>query len=106
MIAWRLISECVPANTFFQLKVASMVKHELLREEGILIIRPEGSLEASDFQNIAQEIDPYIEAKGGITWSDDRCRVIPWLEGFCGAGGTLAIREEPPSEHRKNCCRK
>ena len=43
-----------------------MVSHELLRDEGILIIRPEGSLAASDFQNIAQEIDPYIEANGKL----------------------------------------
>ena|SRR5215475_15328403 len=43
-----------------------MLNHELLRDEGILIIRPEGSLEASDFQAIAQEIDPYIEAHGKL----------------------------------------
>lgn len=43
-----------------------MVNHELLRDEGILVIRPEGSLEASDFQTIAQEIDPYIEAHGKL----------------------------------------
>ena len=43
-----------------------MVNHELLRDEGILIIRPEGSLEASDFQRIAEEVDPYIEATGRL----------------------------------------
>ena len=43
-----------------------MIDHELLREEGILVIRPEGSLEAADFQNIAHEIDPYIEANGKL----------------------------------------
>src|SRR5262245_2466240 len=43
-----------------------MVNYELDREEGILIIRPEGSLEASDFQKIAQEVDPYIEANGKL----------------------------------------
>ena len=43
-----------------------MVNHELLRDEGILIIRPEGSLQASDFQKIAQEIDPYIESHGKL----------------------------------------
>ena len=43
---------------------ATMVDHELLRDEGILVIRPEGSLEAADFQEIAQEIDPYIKANG------------------------------------------
>jgi len=36
----------------------AMVKHELLRTEGILVIQPEASLEASDFQKIAQELDP------------------------------------------------
>ena len=43
-----------------------MVNYELLRDEGILIIRPEGSLEASDFQKIAQDVDPYIEANGKL----------------------------------------
>ena len=43
-----------------------MINYELLRDAGILIIRPDGALEASDFQNIAQEIDPYIEANGKL----------------------------------------
>jgi len=43
-----------------------MVTSELLRDEGILVIRPEGSLEAADFQRIAHEIDPYIEANGKL----------------------------------------
>jgi hypothetical protein len=44
----------------------AMVTYELLRPEGILVIRPEGSLEASDFEKIAQEVDPYIEASGKL----------------------------------------
>lgn len=43
-----------------------MVHYELLREEGILILQPEASLEASDFQNIAQAVDPYIESNGKL----------------------------------------
>ena len=43
-----------------------MVEHELLRTEGILILRPEGRLEAADFEKLAQEIDPYIEANGNL----------------------------------------
>ena len=43
-----------------------MVTHELLVADGILIIRPESSLEAADFQRIAKEIDPYIEANGKL----------------------------------------
>src|SRR5262245_42564322 len=43
-----------------------MVNSELLKDDGILIIRPAGSLEAADFQKIAQEVDPYIEANGKL----------------------------------------
>jgi len=43
-----------------------MLNHELLRREGILIVRPEGRLEATDFQRVSQEIDPYIEANGKL----------------------------------------
>jgi hypothetical protein len=44
----------------------SMVHFELLKVEGILIIRPEAPFEATDFQRLAQEIDPYIEANGKL----------------------------------------
>jgi stage II sporulation SpoAA-like protein len=43
-----------------------MVDFELLRSDGILIIRPKGSLEAGDFQRISQEVDPYIAANGKL----------------------------------------
>jgi hypothetical protein len=43
-----------------------MVDYELLRAEGILILRPKDTLEASDFAKLAQEIDPYIEANGKL----------------------------------------
>lgn len=43
-----------------------MVEYELLRTVGLLILRPKGRLEASDFEKIAQEIDPYIEANGKL----------------------------------------
>lgn len=43
-----------------------MVNYELLREDGILVIHPESSLEAADFQRIANEVDPYIAANGRL----------------------------------------
>ena len=41
-----------------------MIKHQLLRDQGILIVTPEGPLESADFEKLAQEVDPYIEEKG------------------------------------------
>lgn len=43
-----------------------MVTHQLLRDEGILIISPKAPLEAADFQEVAREVDPYIEEKGSL----------------------------------------
>ena len=38
-----------------------MLTHELLRDEGILILRPQGPLQAGDFTSLATVVDPYLE---------------------------------------------
>ena len=38
-----------------------MVHHELLRERGVLILKPEGVLEAENFVTLAGILDPCIE---------------------------------------------
>ena len=38
-----------------------MISFELLRDEGILVVEPQGTLEASDFAALTREVDPYIE---------------------------------------------
>ena len=43
-----------------------MIKHELLREQGILIVTPEGPLEKTDFEAIALKVDAYIEENGQL----------------------------------------
>ncbi len=43
-----------------------MIEHELLHEEGILIVTPKEVLEAEDFKALAEKIDPYIEEKGKL----------------------------------------
>ena len=43
-----------------------MLDHELLRDEGLLILRPHGPLQASDFTSLATVVDPYIEAHGEL----------------------------------------
>ena len=43
-----------------------MLKHELLRDDGILVSKPGGALEASDFERVARELDPYIEERGDL----------------------------------------
>ena len=43
-----------------------MLRYELLRDEGILLIRPNGPIEAGDFECVAKVVDPYIEEKGRL----------------------------------------
>ena len=43
-----------------------MLKHELLHDEGILILRPQGPLQADDFTSLAAVIDPYIQEQGKL----------------------------------------
>jgi hypothetical protein len=43
-----------------------MVEFELLKPDGILILHPHGRLEAADFENVAREVDPYVESNGTL----------------------------------------
>lgn len=43
-----------------------MIQHELLRQRGILILKPEGALRADDFAALAGAVDPHIEQHGEL----------------------------------------
>jgi hypothetical protein len=43
-----------------------VIKSELLKDQGVLIVSPMGALAASDFEHLAEEIDPYIEQHGRL----------------------------------------
>jgi hypothetical protein len=43
-----------------------MVEFELLKADGVLVLRPQGRLEAADFERVAKTVDPYIEANGKL----------------------------------------
>jgi len=43
-----------------------MIKSELRKKDGILIVMPEGPLATADFDELAKKVDPYIKEKGGL----------------------------------------
>jgi len=43
-----------------------MLAHELLRKEGILLVRPQGPIQAGDFESVAKLVDPYVEQMGAL----------------------------------------
>src|SRR6476646_3757676 len=75
-----------------------MVKYELLQESGILVIRPEGSLEASDFQKITQDVDPYIEANGELHGVLIDAKSFPGWKDFAAVVAHLRFVKD---HHRK-----
>jgi len=59
-----------------------MLDHELMPGEGILIVTPEGPLEAADFEKLAGEVDPYIEEKGRLNGLMIYVRSFPGWDDF------------------------
>ena len=43
-----------------------MMQFDLLRDRGILVLKPEGALRAEDFTSLAAAVDPYLEERGGL----------------------------------------
>jgi hypothetical protein len=43
-----------------------MLNYELNRTDGILIVKPSGPLQSTDFEKLIQEVDPYIEEEGKL----------------------------------------
>ena len=61
-----------------------MIKHELLRKEGLLILTPDSPLESADFENLAQEIDPYVEQNGKLHGLMLDAESFPGWKDFAG----------------------
>jgi hypothetical protein len=59
-----------------------MLQHELVRDHGILILKPDGALRAEDFTALAAAIDPYIEQNGELNGLMIEAPSFPGWENF------------------------
>ena len=59
-----------------------MLHHELLHDEGILLIRPQGPIQAGDFESVAKSVDPYIESKAGLRGVMIEAHSFPGWDSF------------------------
>jgi hypothetical protein len=55
-----------------------MLNYELLHYEGILVLHPDGPLEAADFTVLASQVDVYLEGHGKL------CGVLIHAKSFPG----------------------
>jgi hypothetical protein len=75
-----------------------MIDHELLREEGVLIVTPRGPLQAADFASLAREVDPYIAEQGSLAGLMIYAESFPGWKDFAGLISHLRFVRE---HHRK-----
>ena len=61
-----------------------MITHELHRDEGILVVTPEGPLASADFEGLAKEVDPYLEENGRLHGLMIYTESFPGWDGFAG----------------------
>ena len=59
-----------------------MINVDLLMDDGILIVVPEGRLEADDFKALANVADPYIEQNGELNGLMIYTESFPGWENF------------------------
>jgi hypothetical protein len=55
---------------------------EVMLDEKILVITPEETLKATDFESLAREVDPYIEAMGTLNGLMIYSESFPGWENF------------------------
>ena len=58
------------------------LNHRLLRDSGILVLQPDDKLTKADFESVAAEIDPYIEANGPLKGLMVEAAKFPGWQGF------------------------
>lgn len=75
-----------------------MLKHELRKDQGILIVRPDGPLSADDFEFIAVDVDAHIEAHGVLNGVMIHARRFPGWEDLWAVISHLKFVRE---HHRK-----
>jgi hypothetical protein len=59
-----------------------MLPQDLLREQGILVLKPEGGLRAEDFTALAAAVDPFIEQRGELAGLMIDAPAFPGWENF------------------------
>ncbi len=75
-----------------------MLDHELRRDEGILVLRPEGPLAAEDFRTLAAHVDAYLEQRGTLHGVFIHAKAFPGWKDF---GALLAHLKFIKDHHLK-----
>ncbi|MBE0613966.1 MAG: STAS/SEC14 domain-containing protein [Burkholderiales bacterium] len=59
-----------------------MLKYELRQDDGMLVLHPEGPLEAADFTTLARDVDAYLKRHGVLRGVLIRAKSFPGWKDF------------------------
>jgi hypothetical protein len=76
----------------------TMIEFELLKDAGVLVVKPKSALSADDFNEISRTIDPYIREKGKLTGLLIEAPSFPGWESF----GALIEHLKFVYDHHRN----
>jgi len=75
-----------------------MLNYELRYDDGILVLKPEGPLEAADFRTLASHVDAYFDRHGTLRGVMLQVRVFPGRKDF---GALVAHMKFVRLHHRR-----
>ena len=75
-----------------------MLNHELRHDDGILVLNPEGPLEAADFTALTSHVDAYLEQQGTLHGVLIRAKSFPGWKNF---GALLAHLKFVKAHHQR-----
>ena len=78
-----------------------MLINEIMLDEKILIITPEGALESADFKRLTEEVDPFIEAMGTLNGLMIYAESFPGWENFAALLSHMKFIKEHHHKIRK-----
>jgi len=71
-----------------------MLNHELRHDDGILVLNPEGPLEAADFTTLASQVDAYLEQHGTLRGVLIHAKSFPGWKDFSALLAHLKFLKE------------
>lgn len=80
-----------------------VIKHQLLEQEGILIVQPDGPLTKEDFETLAKQVDPYILTAGKLNGLMIDVAKFPGWKDFAGAASHFKFIRDHQSRIKRLC---
>lgn len=71
-----------------------MINYELQHDKGILVLHPEGLLEAADFISIASQVDTYLAGRGKLHGVLIHAKLFPGWKNFSAMLAHLKFLKE------------